>query len=158
MKSLYAIAGGLAGACALTALHQIVKEKNADAPRMDLLGMESLTKMLQKFDADIPNNKKLYYATMAGDVISNALFYSLAGVGKKKVMQKGAALGLAAGVGAVFLPKPLGLNQQHSNRTPQTQAMAIGYYLGGGLVSSAVMLLLNRVTKSKTEKISERLL
>jgi hypothetical protein len=44
-------------------------------------------------------------------------------------------LGLAAGLGAVFLPGPLGLGSAPSNRTTQTQAMTVGWYLLGGLAA-----------------------
>jgi hypothetical protein len=156
MKAVNAVVGGIVGACALTALHQIVKKKDKNAPRMDLLGMEAITKVLQKFDAEIPENKKLYYITMAGDIFSNAIYYSIAGLGKKTLL-KGAGLGLAAGVGSVFLPKPIGLNEAYSNRTKETQLLAIGYYFAGGLISSAAMLLLKSLTESKSTKLLNKL-
>ena len=66
----------------------------------------------------------------------------LAGIGKKGVWWRGPALGFLAGMGAVLLPKPLGLNREYSNRTPATKIMTIAWYLAGGLVSSAVASLL----------------
>lgn len=155
MKLINALAGGLAGACAVTALHQILKKTDENAPRMDLLGMESLTKILEKINADLPQDDKLYYMTMAGDLFSNSIYYSLIGVGPKKTWLKGSALGLAAGLGAVFLPKPLGLDEKHSNRTTETQLLSVLYYFTGGLVSSAVIKLLNRKTKKPYEVVAD---
>ncbi|WP_211166267.1 hypothetical protein [Mucilaginibacter robiniae] len=155
MKLINALAGGLAGACAVTALHQILKKTDEDAPRMDLLGMESLTKILEKMNAEIPKGDNLYYLTMAGDLFSNSIYYSLIGVGPKKTWLKGSALGLAAGLGAVILPKPLGLNEKHSNRTSETQLLAVLYYFMGGLVSSSVIKLLNRKTEKPYEKVAK---
>ncbi len=148
MKVLNALLGGLAGACAVTALHQLIKKNDSEAPRMDLLGMESLTKILNKVGIEPPEGKKLYYLTMGGDIISNSIYYSVAGIGDTQTVLKGAASGLAAGLGAVLLPKPMGLNEKHSNRTRETQILAVLYYLTGGLVSSAVMRLLNVKDKS----------
>jgi hypothetical protein len=152
MKVLNALLGGLAGACAVTVLHQVIKNNDSEAPRMDLLGMESLSKLLNKAGIEQPEGKKLYYMTMGGDIISNSIYYSMAGIGDTKTVLKGAASGLAAGLGAVFLPKPMGLNEQHSNRTRETQILSVLYYLAGGLVSSAVMKLLNGSDKGIIEK------
>src|SRR3990170_3333107 len=121
MKLLSAIGGGIAGACALTMIHQILKSIDPDAPRMDLLGMEAISIGLKKADYDIPSRENLYRTTMAGDLISNSLYYTLVGAGrKKKALYRGAALGLAAGIGGVLLPKPLGLHSEFSSRTPKT--------------------------------------
>lgn len=156
MKVLNALLGGLAGACAVTVLHQVIKKNDSEAPRMDLLGMESLTKLLDKAGIEAPEGKKLYYMTMGGDIISNSIYYSIAGIGDSKTILKGAASGLAAGLGAVFLPKPMGLNEQHSNHTRETQILAVLYYLTGGLVSSAVMKLLNNRDKAKIESVKDK--
>lgn len=142
-----AFGGGLAGAIALTALHQYIKQKDENAPRMDLLGMEVITKGLKKAHASVPDENDLYYLTMAADVLSNAVYYSAAGIGKKQTWLKGALLGLAAGAGAVFLPKPMGLNEQHSTRTNETKLLAMAYYLTGGLVAAGSMKLLGRSWK-----------
>ena len=151
MKVLHALLGGLVGACAVTVLHQVIKNKDEEeAPRMDLLGMESITKILNKVGVEVPDDKRLYYITMAGDIASNTLYYSLTGVGEKKTWLKGPLLGLAGGLGAVYLPKPLGLNEKHSNRTRKTQLLSVLYYFTGGVVSAAVVKLLD----SKTEKSS----
>ncbi len=142
---MIALTGGFAGACVLTALHQLVKHEDAyHAPRMDLLGMESLKKIGRELKVPIPAGDKLYYITMASDVLSNAIYYSAAGLGKKNVVLKGAVLGLAAGVGAVYLPGPLGLDAKQSNRTPQTQVLAVLYYLTGGVVAGSVMKFLKK--------------
>jgi hypothetical protein len=157
MKVLHALIGGLAGACAITALHQIIKSNDDEAPRMDLLGMESLAKIMNKAGVRPPADDALYYITMAGDIVSNTFYYSLTGVGNKKTWLKGPALGLAAGIGAVLLPKPLGLNPKHSNYTRQTQLLSVLYYFAGGVVSSAVTKLLehqtDRSVKAKAGKL-----
>ncbi|HZG26321.1 MAG TPA: hypothetical protein VEZ17_17150 [Chitinophagaceae bacterium] len=143
MKLLSAIGGGIAGACALTLVHQVLKSIDPDAPRMDLLGMEAVSLGLKKADRAIPSREKLYNATMAGDLLSNSLYYTLAGMGRKKsVLYRGAGLGLAAGIGGVLLPKPLGLHPEFSSRTPKTAVMTVALYLVGGLVAAGVSRML----------------
>jgi H+/Cl- antiporter ClcA len=137
--------GGLAGAAALTLLHEIIKKEDSKAPRMDLLGMMALSKLIRRAGKNPPPERKLYLYTMLGDLVSNALYYSLAGVGKRKtILQKGTALGIAAGLGALFLPKPLHLNEAYSNRTTRTQVMTVAYYLIGSLVAAALIKRLQK--------------
>ncbi|MFD1186291.1 hypothetical protein [Pontibacter rugosus] len=132
------MAGGLAGACVLTLVHESMRRFVPDAPRMDVLGMRSISKLMRKADAEPPQDKdELHTMALAGDVLSNSLYYSLAGTGKD-AWWRGAILGATAGAGAVLLPGPLGLGEEPSNRTTKTQAMTVGYYLLGGLVAAAI--------------------
>lgn len=138
------IKGALIGSLTLNLLHEGVKRVNPNAPRMDLLGMEALSKQLNKKDISLSENN-LFAATLAGDVVSNALYYSLAGIGEKKnVILRGALLGLAAGIGAVLLPKPMHLNPSRSNRTNETVALTILWYTIGGIASAAAMKLFDK--------------
>ena len=152
MKGIYALEGGLAGAAALTIIHESLKRVFPNAPRMDLLGMNALSKGLKLINAQTPDEKSLYRWTLAGDVVSNALYYSVAGAtNKAHPLVRGSLLGLAAGVGAVLLPKPMGLKSSYSNRTPQTKLMTVGLYLVGGLVAAAVMQALEKRRLRKRE-------
>jgi len=77
-------------------------------PRMDLLGMNALSKLLKRVANERLSTENLFKWTMAGDILANSVYYSLSGIGSKKnVWTRGIALGLAAGAGAIFLPKPL---------------------------------------------------
>jgi hypothetical protein len=135
---LKAVAGGLAGACVVTLVHETVRRYVDDAPRMDVLGMRSISKLMQKADAEPPQDqKKLHTWALVGDIFSNSAYYSLAGSGPD-AWWRGALLGAAAGAGAVLLPGPLGLGEEPSNKTTKTQALAVSYYLLGGLVAAAV--------------------
>lgn len=139
MKLISSIGGGLAGACALTLLNEVVKRLDKDAPRMDLLGMQTVKKGMQSTDQAIPDDKQLYQIAMVGDIISNTIYYSLGIAGKRKyIWPKGALTGLTAGVAAVLLPKSLGLNPAYGSRTLKTKLFTTGFYLIGGLVASAV--------------------
>jgi hypothetical protein len=139
MKLSSAIGGGIAGAITLTLIHETVRKFITDAPRMDLLGMEAIAKTLDSADAEIPEEDKLFKITMAGDIISNSLYYSLIGIGKgHQAILRGALLGLAAGVGAVYLPKPLELNTAPAGRTLQTKIMTFALYTIGGVVAGFI--------------------
>jgi hypothetical protein len=144
MKLLPSLTAGLAGAMVLTAIHEIVRRlRPADAPRMDVLGMRGLRKLLHRADAPQPDDDTLFNITMVGDVLSNGLYYSMVGSGRHAV-QRGLLLGLAAGVGGVILPGPLGLGEAPSARTPQTKLMTVAWYTAGGLVAGAVAQALRK--------------
>src|SRR4051812_1495341 len=100
---LKSLAGGLAGACALTLVHETMRRLDADAPRMDLLGMRALAKTMRAAHSEPPAEEKLFGLTLAGDIVANALYYSLAGCDKSAWL-RGSVLGLAGGIGGVMLP------------------------------------------------------
>lgn len=136
MKLSSAVAGGIAGATVLTLLHEAIRRVDKDAPRMDLLGIEAITKLFESVDAYVPQRDKLFKMTMAGDLISNSLYYSLAGLGsKKQAIERAAILGIVAGLGAVYLPRPLGLNPAPAARTEHTKILTVALYTIGGIVA-----------------------
>ncbi|GAB2948533.1 hypothetical protein GCM10027048_11800 [Hymenobacter coalescens] len=132
-----ALISGLSGSIVLTLVHQTAKELTPDAPRMDVLGVRGLRKLVAAAHAPQPGAQTAYNATMAGDLLVNGLYYSLVGTGTD-AWWRGAALGVAAGVGGVVLPGPLGLGDGPSNRTPQTMLMTVAWYTLGGLVAAGV--------------------
>ena len=137
--------GGLAGACTLTLLNESVKRIDNDAPRTDLLGMNALARITKGSNLISQAAGKLVPMAMAGDLISNALYYSMADSdNKRKTMLKGAVLGLGAGLGAVVLPKTLGLNEEATTRTTKTKMLTVAWYLVGGLVAAAMINLLDQ--------------
>ncbi len=148
MNTKSAIEGGLAGAFTLSVLHEVLKYYNPDAPHMDELGMQALSKALNFANLPVPEEKKLFLITLAGDLFANAAFYSAAGIGnEKQVWLRGILLGISAGIGGVLLPKPMGLDEDKSSRTLQTKVLTIGLYLVGGIIASAVMDHLQRRNK-----------
>lgn len=158
MRTATALAGGLAGAATITLLHESIKRVVPEAPRMDRLGMQAISKGLRRAGKKVPKQDALFTAAMVGDIVSNAVFYSAAGIGNEKnIWKRSAALGLAAGLGAVLLPKPLGLNEKHSNRTLATQVMTVGLYVTGALVTTAVIKLLNKKKQVKNTEWERRL-
>jgi hypothetical protein len=141
--------GGLAGACALTVLNESVKKLDKDASRMDLLGMNAVAKLMKGSGIKTPATPgKLMPVSLAGDLISNSLYFGMASAGdKKKTMIRGALLGLGAGVGAVTLAKPLGLDERAANVPVKTKALTVAWYVIGGLVAAAVINLIAKENK-----------
>lgn len=140
MSFLKALGSGLAGAVALTAIHETARRVSPDAPRMDVLGMRVIAKSVRAAGAGLPDDDMLFGVTLAGDVVSNSLYYAMVGFGDpKNAVTRGALLGLAAGLGAVLLPGPLGLGTDASARTRATQLMTVAWYTAGGLVAGAAM-------------------
>ncbi|MHA3786642.1 hypothetical protein ACX0HA_00415 [Flavobacterium hauense] len=147
MSKIHNLLAGLGGAIALNILHESLKKKDKDMPRVDLLGEEVLEKSLDYFDAEIQDKETLYKATLAGDILSNTLYYSAIGAGDEKyIWQRAVAIGLTAGVGAITLPEPLGLDDKPVTRTNKTKALTIGYYLAGALVTGCIVKALHKKT------------
>jgi hypothetical protein len=135
---------GLSGAIALNILHETLRIKHQNVPRIDLLGEEAIEEGLSFFNAKIEDEKNLYKVTLTGDIISNALYYSLIGAGGKYTFPKAVMLGLTAGIGAVNLPEPMGLDPEPVTKTPQVKALTVGYYVFGALVTATVLKMLNK--------------
>jgi len=133
---------GLGGAIVLNLLHESLKKKALDTPRIDLVGEEALQKTLGFFGTKIENKDTLYKATLAGDLISNATYYSMIGNSTENVWGKAISLGLVAGIGAVVVPKEIGLDEKPVAKNTQVKAMTVGYYLVGALATAAILTAL----------------
>ncbi len=145
MKTLNSTIGGFAGAIALNIVHQTVKYFLESAPRIDLVGEQALNKSLKMAGAKPLKGDTLFASTLAADVVSNAAYYSLIGVGgRQNLLVKGAALGLLAGVGALGLTSQLGLNDKPITKNAETKLLTVGYYLVGGIVAALAMKALSK--------------
>jgi hypothetical protein len=128
---------GLAGTLVLTGLHEVARSIVPHAPRMDVIGERALSRTLAFSGRQPPSGRGLYWATLAGELASNTLFYSLIGAGSRsRRLRKGVLLGLAAGVGAVLLPPWLGLGQPPREKIPLTQVLTIAWYTAGGVAAA----------------------
>lgn len=120
------------------------------------MGMQALSKVLRGTSW---SDSRLFYVAMVGDLVANSLYYSLSGVGSpRSLWLRSTALGLAAGVGAVLLPKPLGLNEQYSSRSLHTKIATVGLYVAGALVTTAILKLLSKKQKERQITWENRLL
>ena len=138
MRKDHALMSGVVGAVCLNLLHETARHVVPHAPRVDVLGMRALAKSMRAANQTPPSRDRLYWLTLIGDLISNSLYYSLVGFGKPDhILRRGIVLGAAAGLGAVVLPRPMGLGRQPGQQTPATQIMTFMWYFIGGLVASA---------------------
>ena len=145
MKIANNLIGGLAGAIALNVIHQVAKKIDHNAPRVDLVGEEAIKKGLKYAGVEPPKGDNLFAAALAGDILSNALYYSVIGVGKDKhLLLRGVASGLSAGFGALTLTKPMGLSDAPITKTPQTKIMTVAWYLLGGVVTAFTIKALRK--------------
>ena len=145
--NLASVLGGAAGAGALTLLNESAKKFDKEAPRLDLLGMNAIAKFIKgpkpAFIQKLSTKVEPGAAALAGDLISNSLYYAMAkGQTKTQTLGRGVLLGLAAGIGAVTLAKPLGLDERFANATIKTKAMTVAWYVVGGLVAAGVINLI----------------
>lgn len=145
--------GGLAGAAALTLLNEGAKKVDANAPRLDLLGQNAVAKFMK--GNDMLSKTAQQFFPMAGDLISNSLFFGMArGDSPAATLVRGALLGLGAGIGAVALPEPLGLEPKHTNKTNQTKIMTVAWYVIGGLVAAAVINAIDSYKKPEVDELA----
>ncbi len=146
MKVIKAILAGFAGAAALNILHETVRRFDTDAPRIDLVGEEALSRSLNSLNLEIPKGNNLYLATLAADFISNGIYYSAIGFsGEKNIYLKGVLAGLTAGFGAIELPDKIGLSDKPVTKTQKTKVLTVAWYLIGGLVTAAVFHRLKKL-------------
>ena len=139
------LVSGLAGALALTAVHETARRVLPNAPRMDTVGRRALVKGAKKLGLDPPAPRKQQPMALAGELISNTLYYTMVGLGRRpSPLVRGGVLGTLAGLGAVALPPVLGLGRKARGTSADTQAMTAGWYLIGGLVAAATYWLLDR--------------
>lgn len=137
---------GLGGAIALNILHESVKHKHQNMPRVDKLGEEAIQKGIELAGGTrIKNERRLYGTTLAADIVSNAVYYSAIGAGGiEHVWTKAVALGIAGGAGAVILPPFMGLDPTPVTKSTTTKSLTVGYYLFGALVTAAILAGIDR--------------
>jgi hypothetical protein len=132
------VLSGVVGAVTVTLLNETVRRLVPHAPRMEVMGERGVRLAVRVAGRRPPKGRALYRWTMAGDVLSNSLYYSLVGTGSRGgAWPRGAVLGLAAGGGAAVLPQQLGFGHQPGARTPVTEILTAGWYLAGGLAAAA---------------------
>ncbi|MBB5364715.1 hypothetical protein [Deinococcus humi] len=129
---------GLTGAVTVTILNESVRRILPHAPRIEVIGERALAGSLRALHVNPPQDAALYRWTLLADLLSNTLYYGLVGLGARQgAWRRGGGLGLAAGLGAATLPRPMGLGRQPGARAPLTPLLTVAWYLAGGLVAGA---------------------
>lgn len=108
-----------------------------------MVGEEALQKTLAPIGQKIKDKNDLYLATLGADIVSNAMYYSAIGAGDtKKVWPRAIGLGLLAGIGAVKLTGPMGLDDRKVASTDEKKVLTGAYYVFGALVTAALLKLM----------------
>lgn len=138
------ITAGFIGSIALNLLHETLRKNATNVPSINLIGEQALNKTLSKYGTPITSPDELHNVTLKADIIANAMYFSLIGSNKKWIWPKAVFLGLSAGIGALKLPEPMGLNPEPVTKTNQTKVLTVGYYLFGALVTAYVLKTLSK--------------
>lgn len=140
-----ALAAGAVGALTLTGVHQLARRVSDTAPRMDVLGERAIARAVTSAGGWPPAQPALQRYALAGDVIANSIYFSLVACGRRaRVWQRGVAFGLAAGAGALLLPRRIGLGAPPRSHHVSNQIMTVAWYLIGGLAAAAAGSALQR--------------
>ncbi|WP_415327568.1 hypothetical protein [Chryseobacterium sp. MMS23-Vi53] len=127
------ILAGLGGAIALNLLHETIRKNFDNVPQINKVGEEALNKALDKVDMKITDKDQLYAATLAGDVIGNGMYYATTATTGFNMIS-----GIMMGLGAVALPKKMGLNDDPVAETTEKKVMTVAYYLFGAIVTKLI--------------------
>jgi hypothetical protein len=140
METAKALKSGIIGAISLNLIHETARKLIPNAPHVDEIGMRALQRfVLTPLDFH-PSRRHLRQMTLAGDLLSNSLYYALiSGVSErqnsKAVWRRAWVLGLAAGLGAVVLPPLMRLGQQRTSNFPATASLTVAWYVFGALAA-----------------------
>lgn len=130
------IVAGIGGAVALNTLHKIVKNNFHGVPNFDELEGEAIDKSLGKMNLQLKDSDKLYNATVAGDIVTNAIYYTFT------PFKMNTVIGALGGLGAMVIPKKLGLDNTPIAGTDKKKMITVGYYVFGALVAAGIYNLL----------------
>lgn len=139
-----ALAPGLLGSLALTAMHEAGRRYSRTAPRMDVVGKRGLKRAYRAFGARAPHGRTLFNRALVSELAMNAAYYGLAARGKRRLL-RGTLLGLAAGAAAsAVTPKRYRFIPGAARVNRKRQLAAAGLYTAAGLVSGAAGRFLAR--------------
>ncbi len=150
LDHMNAIVSGTTGAATLTLAHETLRQLVRRPPRMDLLGMSALSRILRALGVSPPRGRRLRGYTMLADIVANAIWFAPVVTGQRLTLARGALLGGVAGIGAVVLTPVLGLPKRHRGVDRRGQLLTIGLYVAGGIAAAAMASLLRRRDEERT--------
>lgn len=160
MKLASAVEGGLTGATTLTLLQEALHKIDGKAPR-PLLHKSGLMKQLRKNGTKPGDNNKLYIK-LAGELLSNAAYFGLSSIGKKKnAVLRGGLLGAAAGLGSAFFTEDkeqdttddaTAVDSNTSRNSIKKKVLTVTLYTAGGLLAGFAIKKINQKSGKKLRK------
>jgi hypothetical protein len=104
MKLASALEGGLAGATTISLIGETLRKIDGKPSGGQVISGKKLKKRFRKASSKKPMQATKQYIQLAGDLLGSTAFLGFSSLTKKKnAMLRGALLGTAAGLGAVFL-------------------------------------------------------
>jgi hypothetical protein len=157
MKLASAIEGGVTGATTLSLLQEALHKIDAKAPR-PLLHKSGILKQLKKKSGK--GNKHELYIKLAGELLGNAAFFGMAGLGKRKnAVLTGGLLGAAAGLGTAFLQEDEegengfeAIDNGFTRDELEKKLMTVALYTAGGLLAGVAIKKLKKKSLKKIRK------
>ncbi|HAV02488.1 MAG TPA: hypothetical protein DCW95_04715 [Chryseobacterium sp.] len=139
---------GLAGALALTGVHQLFKKCMDDAPHLEQVGEEAVKESLEAVDVQLSDEDQVYNAALGGNILSNAVLFSTLATSTSptQIVTKSLGTGLLGAAGTLGLAEQL-LGNNKATNTDKKKWMTAGYYLLGALVTVGVYNVLERNKK-----------
>ena len=115
MALMKALMSGLAGATAVTLVHETARRNVTSAPRADILGVRAVENVLMAANQQPPTGDQLHQIALAADVVSNTAYYSLVGAGRPRGgLLRGLVLGMLAVLAGTTLASPEQIKAQRS--------------------------------------------
>ena len=147
MKLANAIEGGITGATTLGLIQEALHKIDPKAPRAKLLNSPGIIKRIKKQTKKKGGVPGKLYINLAGELLSNAAYFGLTALGKKKnAVLRGGILGAAAGLGSVFLNEDKSEDKQTDIKN---KILTITLYTAGGMLAGAAIKKMNKKNKKR---------
>lgn len=147
MKLANAIEGGITGATTLGLLQEALHKIDPKAPRAKLLNSPGIIKRIKKQSKKKGGVSNKLYINLASELLSNAAYFGLTALGKKKnAILRGGILGAAAGLGSAFLNES---NPEDKTSSVQNKIITVALYTAGGMLAGAAIKKINKKDKKK---------
>lgn len=143
------IAGAI-GAVVLNAIHGLAKKMIKDAPKIDEIGNEGVSKAMESIGLTSPSEQFVDSTTTTFNLVTNTLSYRLIGeYNSKNLLLFGALHGLAVGFGTLSLSKTLDLDETPVAKTILTQCLTVTWYVLGGIATATALKVIRNHTSAK---------
>jgi hypothetical protein len=117
---------------------------------MDVLGMRALRRWIPPLAHERPRSTRLRRIALAADLIANAVYYAgVAARSSSETYTRAAAMGVAAGIGAVVMPQRIGLGVPPESEHRANQVMTVAWYTAGALAAAVVANSMRHRRRSK---------
>jgi hypothetical protein len=142
--TLQALGYGLAGAAAAAIANETARRVNPRPSPLAQLAQLNFLGRRRRF------NYPFRKGTIAGNLLSNPLFYNLGGERSvKRNLLRSALLGVGAGLGSLALPRQKRSVWDTRGGRGGSRLKTIGRLIAGGLVAAAASRLLNRSLRDR---------